>query len=154
MAKQLPGQIPFPFLVEMDRARLPPNVGGWPILNYGHPGRAGYQSGWIHRRYYPTAQEALDDAKLASERARVKMFVVKYTGANTEVWPEGVYWRISEDAPFSGAAGYFYYPRPDYYIVEPEAMIPFLFIEGEDKAAADEKQRKLDEEFQKLKKRK
>jgi hypothetical protein len=152
MAKEAPEQIPFPFLEEMDRARLPPNVDGWPILNYGHPSRAGYQSGWVHRRYYPTAQEALNDAKLASERARVNLFVVKHTGANTEVWPEGAYWRISEDAPFSGTAGYFYHPWPDHYIVEPDSMIPVLFIEGEDKAAADKKQRKLDEEFQKLRK--
>ena len=120
----LPGFLPEP---------LYPNVEGWPVLNTGHPGRAGYQSGWIHRRFYPTADEALADAEMANRLARVPLSVIEQPVDEQfrKYWPEKTNWRLSLEPPSPGHLGSAYYPRPAYYIVDFNALMPVVFIQGE-----------------------
>lgn len=116
------------------RPPLPfPNVDGWPVLNSGHPGRDGYQSGWIHRCLYPTAESGLADARLAAQLAGVTLYVIKreVPAGFRKYWPEAHNWQISEDPPFHGQAGNFYYPRPDYYVIDPAGLVKEVFVPGE-----------------------
>lgn len=110
-----------------------PNVKGWPVLNTGHPGRAGYCSGWIHRCYYPTAAAALADADLASRLTGVTLFVIsmEIDELFRRYWPDKTNWRISESPPFHGQAGAYYHRRPDYYIVDHKALMACVFTAGE-----------------------
>ena len=79
-------------------------VDGWPVRS------------WIHRRYYPTAGEAIADAQRAI-RQYAELFVVKHTGGPPQYWEGGIYWTILEKPPFHGQAGSYYYPLPEHYIV-------------------------------------
>jgi hypothetical protein len=122
--RHLPGMAP----------ELPyPNVEGWPVLNYGHPGRDGYRSGWIHRCYYPTAEAALADAELANRLTGVTLYVITMEVDKNfrRYWPHKTNWRISLDPPFHGQAGAYYHRRPDYYVVDNKALMACVFIAGE-----------------------
>ncbi len=120
-----------------------PNVDGWPVLNNGHPGREGYQSGWIYRCFYPTAAAALADARLAAELASVTLYVVKMKvdPAFRKYWPEDHNWRIAEEPPFHGQSGDFYFPRPDYYVIDPGALVKEIFVPGERRRGVNAKHR-------------
>lgn len=110
-----------------------PNVDGWPVLNTGHPGRAGYMSGWIHRRLYPDAESALVDARLAVQLTGISLYVIELEvpASFRKYWPEDHNWQIREEPPFHGQVGDFYYPRPNYYAIEPNALISEVFTPGE-----------------------
>lgn len=110
-----------------------PNVDGWPILNHLNPGRDGYMSGWIHRRLYPSAIDALEDARLAARRAGIALYVVKHKvpADFQKYWPDKYNWQISENPPFHGQSGDFYLPQPEHYIIDPGALVKEIFVPGE-----------------------
>jgi len=108
-------QTAFPFLQEIDDKKAGiARIDGWPVLN------TGYQSGWINRRLYPYAEEALDDAIKASNLVDIRLYVVaqEVTKGFEKHWPEKTNWRITRAKPYkSFVAGAYYQPTPEHYVV-------------------------------------
>lgn len=123
----------FDFYHELDPV---PNVDGWPILGHGTV------SSWIHRRYYPDAEEALADARLAADRTGVTIYVKPVPEGQRGY---GMRWLCSTAPPFCGTTGAFYTPLPDHYMVTPMMTV---FIQGEPAELVAKKQQRARTEFE------
>ncbi len=105
---------------------------------------------------YPTRQlECLQEARKAQPLADIPLYVVKQEvpAPFAKNWPERFFWYISERPPFHGVSGYFYTPRPEYYILNPNALNKEELVPAEDPEAAARIQAHLDREFEALQER-
>ena len=100
---------------------------------------------WIHRRFYPSSEEAIADAREALKDLRL-LYVIKHKVPQgfEQYWPDKYYWQISERPPFTGAVGSFYYERPDFYMVGKRIM----FLVGEDEETVTRKRREVRRKWQ------
>lgn len=83
----------------------------------------------IGSRYYPTVDEALAVAQTAARERGKPLYVIKMKVEPSfrKFWPLDHHWRIGEEPPFHGWAGEFYHPRPAYWVIEPDALMPAFF---------------------------
>ena len=97
--------------------------------------------GWLARCYHPTAEAALRDARRASALIGQVYVIEHEVPADFQrYWPYSTFWQARENPPFYGQViGAYYYPKPNYYIVDIGAMIPELFERGESPAEAARK---------------
>ena len=139
-------QMAFGFLQELEEKQGDvARIDGWPVLNYGHPGRSDYQSGWIHRRWYPSAEEVLLDACRASKLIPDRLYAAKYEIEASEIWPDGTYWAISLQPPYHGTTGAYYHKERDHYVVIGGVEI---FCPGESDEVVQRKQQRVTEEWE------
>ena len=89
---------------------------------------------WLGRRYYATADEALQDARRVSSLIIGPVYVVEhevYPGFE-RYWPHSTYWQATTHQPFYGQViGAFYHPKPNHYIVRLGSLPPEVFERGE-----------------------
>jgi len=97
-------QLEFDFGTDLPETYLGvPCIGGWPLLNAGKHNRDGYHSGWIHRRLYPSADEAIKDAITASKYLGnlrgLYVWEYRYHFAFPDEYDGETFFNISEDLP-------------------------------------------------------
>jgi len=104
---------------------------------------------WLGRCYYPTAEEALQDARQASRLVgRVYVVEHKVTTGFEQYWPHSTYWQATPNPPFYGkVVGAFYYPKPNHYIVDLEAILSEVFEHGESPEEIAQKSKEALEKF-------
>lgn len=107
-------QLRFGFVQEMDDRRDGiARIDGQPVLNQPT------QSGWIHRRWYRSTEEALSDAIRASALVNVPLYV-----CSAGTFSDGDdAWRIAQEKPFHGRVGGVLYPFRPYWIVRSGTVI-------------------------------
>jgi hypothetical protein len=102
---------------------------------------------WINRRYHPTAEAALAEARIVFPFLNKIIYIVEHEldEACQEHWPHSTNWRTTTTPPYYGKVqGAFYYPRPNFYIVRSDGE---QFVPAEDTEEARRKKAAAWESF-------
>lgn len=102
---------------------------------------------WTSRRYYATAELGLIEARVAHKLVKKRLYLQEseVDECARKYWPFPTHWHIRKDAPMQGVViGAFYYPRPNYYVIDSNTE---YFVKGEDPEIVAQKQKKAGEDF-------